>query len=537
MAAHRSGDDLEYDAEEEAEEEDFIEEEEDVGDGEGERRNRVAGTASTGRTITLQMLLDADILQPGEGTMSIEYLGQRFMGDLMTDGKIKSLETDLVFASPSAWAIHCKRIINPEKKSGCGWASVKYKGRKLDNFKNAYFKKRSLNQNKENECTDEEEMELKPPAPVPIIRIVVKHNVLGNRSTMHDPNTLVESTPFSSMGKIQPFLVSMATNAALVMDFHCHLTTSEVVGYLAGQWDVNAHHLAITHAFPCRSRLSDQEMVPIVENEIKKAIRQKRLMLVGWYHSHPTAPATPSLRDIDAQLEYEIHMKGSSDANYTPCVGVICSPYNKDSISLESSVVSYWVIPPPENRPHEYGRPMLMSYSVMQDQYLSADTLNEIKNCAEYYKGDQDLVKFNEKYKGQVSYLDKLKTTLSSKFPRDQTEGTLWDYLSELVCPGSTGVTQPPQVNSLPTPLPISIPATPKASSLFTAEIANALFATGKFPSPASLIGLSAMFPPAPPSSLSILKPLVPPSPSKMMKMDAQFTIPDKNHTITSGHT
>jgi hypothetical protein len=56
-----------------------------------------------------------------------------------------------------------------------------------------------------------------------------------------DPNTLIESTPFSTMGKIQPFLLSMSTNAVLVMDFHCHLTTSEVVGYLAGHWDVNAH--------------------------------------------------------------------------------------------------------------------------------------------------------------------------------------------------------------------------------------------------------------------------------------------------------
>jgi hypothetical protein len=56
-----------------------------------------------------------------------------------------------------------------------------------------------------------------------------------------DPNTLIESTSFSTIGKIQPFLVSMSTNAVLVMDFHCHLTTSEVVGYLAGHWDVNAH--------------------------------------------------------------------------------------------------------------------------------------------------------------------------------------------------------------------------------------------------------------------------------------------------------
>lgn len=76
------------------------------------------------------------------------------MGDLLHDGKIKSVETDIIFASPSAWAIHCKRIINPEKKSGCGWASVRYRGKKLDWYKNAYFKKRTLDQNKENKGSD-----------------------------------------------------------------------------------------------------------------------------------------------------------------------------------------------------------------------------------------------------------------------------------------------------------------------------------------------------------------------------------------------
>ena len=29
-----------------------------------------------------------------------------------------------MFNSPSAWAIHCKKMVNPFKKSGCGWASV-----------------------------------------------------------------------------------------------------------------------------------------------------------------------------------------------------------------------------------------------------------------------------------------------------------------------------------------------------------------------------------------------------------------------------
>lgn len=111
------------------------------------------------------MLLAAGILEPGNGVMTIEYLviffqlllfiisllcmitnivqGQKFVGDLLEDGKIRSQETDFVFASPSAWAVACKRFINPDKKSGCGWGSVKYKGRKLDAYKNVWYKKKN----------------------------------------------------------------------------------------------------------------------------------------------------------------------------------------------------------------------------------------------------------------------------------------------------------------------------------------------------------------------------------------------------------
>lgn len=67
--------------------------------------------------------------------------GQKFVGDLLPDGRIKSIETETIFCSPSAWAMHCKRIINPEKKSGCGWASVRYKNKKLDAIKTTYLRK------------------------------------------------------------------------------------------------------------------------------------------------------------------------------------------------------------------------------------------------------------------------------------------------------------------------------------------------------------------------------------------------------------
>ena len=66
-----------------------------------------------------------------------------YSGDLLAIGKIRSLETGLIFNNPSAWAIYCKKIINPAKKSGCGWASVKYKGRKMDYFKNVWLKRKA----------------------------------------------------------------------------------------------------------------------------------------------------------------------------------------------------------------------------------------------------------------------------------------------------------------------------------------------------------------------------------------------------------
>ena len=73
--------------------------------------------------------------------MTIDYLGQTFKGDLLPNGQIKSQETGMFFKNPSAWAIYCKKIVNPAKKSGCGWASVKYKGRKMDHFKAVWSSK------------------------------------------------------------------------------------------------------------------------------------------------------------------------------------------------------------------------------------------------------------------------------------------------------------------------------------------------------------------------------------------------------------
>ena len=124
-------------------------------------------------------------------------------------------------------------------KSGCGWASVKYKGKKLDSYKAMWLKKCA--QQKEEEPQEKEFK--KPDSPVPVKRMIVAHNTIANRNIMHselgishnilgntisnnfyfsDANLLIEAVPFSAINKPQPFLLTISSNALMVADLHCH---------------------------------------------------------------------------------------------------------------------------------------------------------------------------------------------------------------------------------------------------------------------------------------------------------------------------
>lgn len=80
----------------------------------------------------------------------------------------------------------------------------------------------------------------------------------------------------------------------------------------------------MSHAFPCRNSKRDRYKANDVEIDIQKAMLEQNLTLVGWYHSHPRFGAQPTLRDCDSQLDYQIKMRGTSDATYSPCIGFIC---------------------------------------------------------------------------------------------------------------------------------------------------------------------------------------------------------------------
>lgn len=213
-----------------------------------------------------------------------------------------------------------------------------------------------------------------------MIRNMVNHEQLVGRhaNNEQDMSILVKCVPFSALDRIQPFTMTISTNALLLIDFHCHLTSGEVTGYLGGTWDTSSHNLSILQGFPCRSRLADKDRSSAVEEEIRSNLESRNLSVVGWYHSHPRSAAHPSVKDIENQIEYQVIMKGETEANYVPCVGFISSPYDEYNPGPESCYQAFWIMPPPEYRPFEYGRPMQMLYTVTRDSFLTQDLLLEM---------------------------------------------------------------------------------------------------------------------------------------------------------------
>ncbi|XP_064101453.1 MPN domain-containing protein CG4751-like isoform X2 [Macrobrachium nipponense] len=418
--------------EDDEEEEEVEEEDDDVEEEEEEEEiEAVTHGRSTGRGLTLKTLLKEGVLQPGEGTMTINYLGNKFKGDLLSDGRIRSQETNKIFGTPSAWAIYCKKIVNPDKKSGCGWASVRYRGKKLDSYKNNWYRQKRLEFEREGEALgekfDEEEM-TDSDSDGPHEQEIVEFELIGNRHPNHDMNTMVELSSFQSLGRMQPFNVTMSSSAMAVVDVHAHLSTSEVVGYLAGQWDVTNHNLIVSHALPVRCRLGDGEKGSTVEKALYDEMEKLNLSLVGWYHTHPFSPPLPTLRDIDSQLEYEMKMKGSNDASYTPCIGLIVSPYVRGG-GQGATTSGFWVMPPPEHKPQEYGRPMSIQFTIVQDAFIPKDALHK---CVRYYKDSPDSVIFTDIFQDRYTYWDKLKTAIKMCVPKDHY-GPLIEYLAKLL--------------------------------------------------------------------------------------------------------
>uniref|UniRef100_A0A6G1SNZ7 MPN domain-containing protein n=1 Tax=Aceria tosichella TaxID=561515 RepID=A0A6G1SNZ7_9ACAR len=465
-----------------------------------------------GQTCSMKTLLQDGILQAGEKVLTLEYEGRKFYGDLRRDGTIMMRDPDdapHIYATPVAWANHCCKMLNPESKPLNAWSSIRFKGKRLDSYKLKWYRAQKsnknnndndspsvnlsmnqqqnnvlmihnqiatyenplknkkliksllINYNMDNDCKRlvAKSLDLSTNPAAYTNSVVISYEQLGTRGphNTHNPNTMVKCIPFSAVDRIQPFNVTVSTNALLLIDFHSHLVHGEVAGYLAGYWDPGQHVLVISQAFPCKTNLEDEQTATRVDEEIRQDIEKRNLTLVGWYHSHQGKYSNyPTIRDIQTQMEYQITMK-ESPGGYTPCVGLICSPHDtRTEDDLSPSFQIFWVMPPPEHLGNHYGRPMQMYYSVTRDLFLTQDLLLEMRLLANYYTGNSaDMIDFRSTYEhnNKVTNLEKLSGSIKPKLPKDLQESEypeepniwkaaidhFWKFLKNLVIPPDEG--------------------------------------------------------------------------------------------------
>lgn len=129
--------------------------------------------------------------------------------------------------------------------------------------------------------------------------------------------------------------------AMALISFHAHLSRIEVIGYLGGavRHSADGVDVLIAEAFPAqglneralastgRNAFAEVEIDPESSVEVMNRLQQKKLQVVGWYHSHPDAGFTvqPSRVDIENQSNYQQFIFKD-----LPFVAAIIAPYNEN---------------------------------------------------------------------------------------------------------------------------------------------------------------------------------------------------------------
>jgi proteasome lid subunit RPN8/RPN11 len=205
----------------------------------------------------------------------------------------------------------------------------------------------------------------------------------GQISNDDDPLTMIKCEPFtgkpgSNVNGCQPFEITVESNVLLAMDFHAHLMTTEIIGFLAGEWDKESMRMSVREAFPCRSIETGQndvnvEMDPESAIETRQIIEERNLKVVGWYHSHPTFIPDPSLVDIENQRNYQVLCRDNhqheemGQVTVEPFVGAIVGPYDP-ALPGSASVINWFQV---SNTNSDRPVPKKLIYELNESEHLS----------------------------------------------------------------------------------------------------------------------------------------------------------------------
>ncbi|KAG0276598.1 hypothetical protein BGZ95_007317 [Linnemannia exigua] len=239
-----------------------------------------------------------------------------------------------------------------------------------------------------------------------------------------DPLTMVKCEPFcglpnSGVVGCQPFGITVQSNVLLGMDFHAHLMTSEIIGFLAGEWVPSTRTINVKAIFPCRSLPTEHnhinvEMDPTSEFEVRQEIEKRNMRIVGWYHSHPTFTPDPSLVDIENQTSYQSLFKDDV-MNEEPFVGAIVGPYDERLPGL-SSVINWFYI---SQSLQERGHPKRLVYDLIEDQSLPEEESSLWVKLFDEYRDSPERTNFKEQWRQEENEtkLQKMLVSLGRRMP------------------------------------------------------------------------------------------------------------------------
>ncbi|KAJ2488367.1 hypothetical protein IWW37_004867 [Coemansia sp. RSA 2050] len=208
----------------------------------------------------------------------------------------------------------------------------------------------------------------------------------------------------------RPFRVEVAAAALALMDLHAHLVHTEVIGLLGGAYDAAAGVVRVDAAFPCSSTgtATECEMDPASEVDARRAFALQGRCAVGWFHSHPTFDAEPSVRDIRSQHAYQALCRRAGDGA-EPFVGAIVSPPGAPGRAYGVSDITVFHV-------GGDGAPYRLPFAVVARGAVPAEAAAEMAALAERHAGTAHSVDLARRFRRcePMTVLEKLVVSLRS---------------------------------------------------------------------------------------------------------------------------
>ena len=374
----------------------------------------------------------------------------------LTDEERDVVVETLTFNTVSEFRLAVARVANPERKVDNGWDWVKFDGVKLGDLKKKLPpepkpapkpprqprqpkvptpKKRRKKMNDDDRMFATSIGTVLPAREKRASRNASKSLAFADVLNGGGDLQMVTCEKYASRAT-QPFKVTITSAAELVMDFHAHLCSDEIIGFLGGVYDADEKTLRVTRALPARQLKQDNagvevELDPESVPDIVETLTESGERIVGWYHSHPVFATHPSVRDIENQVNYQAMFDDGDDDYAAPFVGAIVGPYDVRNDSKTSDFRMFHCVQiDDEPEPYELkvetaGCTEVPSHALCEIKILadrfrltSSGNANDAPQPLAPIDTNVTPVSLTEHWRDGTSRLDKFSSSISARCPK-----------------------------------------------------------------------------------------------------------------------